>query len=677
MLHDLLRTASTIYFPGVQSTRSTLFTKSRIGFRDVPDTSRSTKSVGTMRRLSTSLLIAISLNSIQCFTPMLPTRGRLRNRPTTRVFDDKAALEEYKEMLDTFVDTVNKAKVANNTDVEIVEQLEMTMDDLENIVLPPVGMTSEEYLASCRVVLKLPLVARLGLFRSVEMCNQPDSVPSNPLIWEYAVDAEKIYDLVKALVENRYELKPAVLQNGRKWAEKEIKKREDGVFGTFSSEDFKMEDSEEIMKQLFNESGLDKSPEQMALDSTLNQLIPRVMRKDRCVLEEECDLVLNELRNVSFSVATKEPIEGGFLIKGKPKVKTLDWLEEINQKLAPKDLALSYTPDLTDFDTIALFDGDPEYVLMLYRKDLSSNQNPLWSISSTALAVLSTIAFSAGVYGPPDLLTKELTSVSPSELASLDFFNLRVLDVMVPVVGIQVAREITQWITAQIYGLKTGIPTVFPFWILPFMGSVTRLKESPKNLSQVFDYAFSGACVGLLASASMLWTGLSLTTQASAEASKLFPSLPVSMLQLSTAGGSLFDNILGGADGFLTQLDPATPVPLHPLAVAGFAGLLIQSLDLLPVGSTNGGRMSLALFGRQGYSAISGFTWLVVLFLSFFGGENCDLLVAAWAVNSIAQADGELLCENETDSITLPRAAMALLTWFAAALVLAPINVGS
>ena len=44
--------------------------------------------------------------------------------------------------------------------------------------------------------------------------------------------------------------------------------------------------------------------------------------------------------------------------------------------------------------------------------------------------------------------------------------------------------------------------------------------------------------------------------------------------------------------------DSATQIPLHPIAIGGFLGLIIHALDLVPVGSTDGGRISQAILGR-------------------------------------------------------------------------------
>ena len=62
------------------------------------------------------------------------------------------------------------------------------------------------------------------------------------------------------------------------------------------------------------------------------------------------------------------------------------------------------------------------------------------------------------------------------------------------------------------------------------------------------------------------------------------PVIPVDVLRASTLGGGLVEFFLG--KNILMEGQPVEAVvEMHPFAVAGFIGLLVNSLALLPLGS--------------------------------------------------------------------------------------------
>ena len=215
-------------------------------------------------------------------------------------------------------------------------------------------------------------------------------------------------------------------------------------------------------------------------------------------------------------------------------------------------------------------------------------------------------------------------------------------------------------------------PTILPSQALLYLSFQNRIKTSPKGYSDLFDIAFVGPISGLSISFLALLVGLQLTTTVDPETAQLLPSLPVGFLTQSTLGGTIVDLVLGGGDGILLNQDAATQVPLHPVAVGGFVGLIIHALDLVPVGSTDGGRMSQAVLGRVWHLTLSGLVY-VVMFLSSFTIDS-SILLGFLFVYSITQRDMEVPCRNEVDKVELPRAVAALVSWLLAALILVPLR---
>lgn len=220
--------------------------------------------------------------------------------------------------------------------------------------------------------------------------------------------------------------------------------------------------------------------------------------------------------------------------------------------------------------------------------------------------------------------------------------------------------------------VKLTAPTILPSLGLPYLSFQNRIKTSPEGYADLFDIAFVGPITGLSVSFVALLVGLQLTTTVDPATAQLLPSLPVGYLTQSTLAGTIVDLILGGGDGILLNQDAATQVPLHPIAIGGFLGLIIHALDLVPVGSTDGGRMSQAILGRVWHLTFSSVVFLV-LFISSFTSDS-GILLGYLFIYSFTQRDMEIPCRNEVDKVELPRAVAALVTWLLAALILVPLR---
>lgn len=102
-------------------------------------------------------------------------------------------------------------------------------------------------------------------------------------------------------------------------------------------------------------------------------------------------------------------------------------------------------------------------------------------------------------------------------------------------------------------------------------------------MKSLFDFALAGPAAGFVVSFALLIFGLDKTVATDFTDQSLLPALPIVLLRASALGGSMVEFFLG--NGALDSLNPELAVlPLHPFAVAGFSGLLINALALLPLG---------------------------------------------------------------------------------------------
>lgn len=187
-----------------------------------------------------------------------------------------------------------------------------------------------------------------------------------------------------------------------------------------------------------------------------------------------------------------------------------------------------------------------------------------------------------------------------------------VLPVFGSVIGINVMHELGHRLAALIRNVRLG-PTYFvPSFQIGTFGAITPFTSLLKNRKDMWDVAFAGPLAGSLMSLSLLTLGL-LASDPDVVPKELLIPVPTQLFQGSVLLGTITKFALGD-----TAMR-SSEVLVNPVAIAGWCGLVTNSLNLLPVGSLDGGRMVQAAYGRQAL-ALSSFFCYVGLGLGFLGG---------------------------------------------------------
>ena len=229
------------------------------------------------------------------------------------------------------------------------------------------------------------------------------------------------------------------------------------------------------------------------------------------------------------------------------------------------------------------------------------------------LTILSVMLMGADV--PPEAIPAD-GSVSISLLLRYLFtgwpFALSML-------GILFAHEMGHYIACRYYKVPATLPYFLPAPLLSPLGTLGAfiiMRGIPKNKRILFDVGVAGPLAGLVIAIPVLFLGLYL--------SPLGPIDPASSGSGFLEGNSLFylfskyvvfgkllpDPVsLGGlspAMYWLRYFFTAQPIPfngmdvqLHSVALAGWAGLLVTALNLIPVGTLDGGHVAYGLFGEK------------------------------------------------------------------------------
>ena len=186
--------------------------------------------------------------------------------------------------------------------------------------------------------------------------------------------------------------------------------------------------------------------------------------------------------------------------------------------------------------------------------------------------------------------------------------------------GILFAHEMGHYLMCRYY----NVPATLPFFIpaplispLGTLGAFIAMRGIPKNKRILFDVGVAGPLAGVVIAIPVLFIGLSLS-----HLGRIEPPSPGTMSLLE--GNSLFYlfskyvmfgkllpepanmNGLSPVVYWLRYFFTAQPIPfngldvqIHNVALAGWAGLLVTALNLVPVGTLDGGHVAYGLFGEK------------------------------------------------------------------------------
>ncbi len=168
-------------------------------------------------------------------------------------------------------------------------------------------------------------------------------------------------------------------------------------------------------------------------------------------------------------------------------------------------------------------------------------------------------------------------------------------------------HELGHYTFSRLRGVDVSLPYFIPapfFFILGTLGAVIKSRSPIRNRKDLMDVAAAGPIAGFIVAIPAIIIGLAR--------SEIVPSAGLGGFFL---GDSLLFRILSQV--MIGPLPDGMDVALDPIAFAGWVGLLVTMLNLLPVGSLDGGHIAYAVLGKG--QRFLGFATVVVLFsLSFW-----------------------------------------------------------
>jgi membrane-associated protease RseP (regulator of RpoE activity) len=301
----------------------------------------------------------------------------------------------------------------------------------------------------------------------------------------------------------------------------------------------------------------------------------------------------------------------------------------------PKEWIARYRGHLlNDEESVAAYDQlaaaiRPYNITPLFRKEQGGKQliylvpsPPVPRLSSNLLIsiVLFIVTFLSMMLMGVDIPSEAIPRDESSTILLLLRNILTGWPFAVSMMGILLAHEMGHYVMCRYY----KVPATLPFFIpaplispLGTLGAFIAMRGIPKNKRVLFDVGVAGPLAGVVIAVPVLFIGLSLShlgaigpaapgTSGLLEGNSIFYLFSKYIMFGRLLPEPLNMGGLSPALYWLRYFFTAQPIPfngldvqLDPVALAGWAGLLVTALNLVPVGTLDGGHVAYGLFGEK------------------------------------------------------------------------------
>ncbi|WP_324736056.1 site-2 protease family protein [Thermococcus sp. SY098] len=242
-------------------------------------------------------------------------------------------------------------------------------------------------------------------------------------------------------------------------------------------------------------------------------------------------------------------------------------------------------------------------VLYVFPAQHVKSENPLIGILLFVATLIST--FGAGYL----LSLGYVQALDQYNLPGIRNIYLNALAFSISIMAILGTHEMGHKIAATLHGVKSTFPYFIPFpSFIGTMGAVIRVKSPIPTRNAAIDLGVSGPLAGFLVALPVSLIGL-----------KLSLVLPASLVNLKEGGiifgTNLFFMIL---EKYFLHLAEGYVILFHPVAIAGWVGILVTFLNLVPAAQLDGGHIARVFLNEKMHAYLTfglGFALIALSYL--------------------------------------------------------------
>ena len=258
-----------------------------------------------------------------------------------------------------------------------------------------------------------------------------------------------------------------------------------------------------------------------------------------------------------------------------------------------------------------------EYIIyLIYRKERKGRS--VWvNITLLILTVITTT------------LSGSILFISSNNL--WDIFKMEnifngLLFFSIPLMAILGIHEMGHYFAAKKHGVASSLPFFIPIPPNPFlplgtMGAVISMREPIPDRKSLLDIGIAGPLAGFIVAIPVIILGMTMSTVVDSS------SIPENALKL---GDNLITLLLSH---IMFHLDKSHEVMFSPTALAGWVGLLVTAINLLPAGQLDGGHIARAVLKeKHRYASMAALAALAGLSFIGSGGWLFMLLIIVFFI---------------------------------------------